>query len=339
MTIKDIARECGVAVGTVSRVLNNHPDVSEKTRKKVLEIVDKYDFVLNRNARMLKMQDGKFIVIIVKGSSSILLNSLLEIIQKRLEQLPYNTNVVVLDEYDNEALEARKIYYEQKPLGMIFLGGNPETFKDAFSEIHIPCVIISNMAENTDNINLSSVSTDDIIAAAYSAQYLVDNGHRKIGVIGGDIKSSDMSLRRYMGFLEVMDAAGCAFDYSKMYATAKYSFVGGYAAMEDLLSKCPDITAVFTMSDVMAIGACRKLKEMVRSVPEEISVVGFDGIPIAEYYCPKITTIRQKVEELSQNGLDILIDCIEKGVNPVHRTIPFEFIEGESVKRICLQEK
>ena len=137
MTIKDIARECGVAVGTVSRVLNNHPDVSEKTRKKVLEIVDKYDFVLNRNARMLKMQDGKFIVIIVKGSSSILLNSLLEIIQKRLEQLPYNANVVVLDEYDNEALEARKIYYEQKPLGMIFLGGNPETFKDAFSEIQV----------------------------------------------------------------------------------------------------------------------------------------------------------------------------------------------------------
>ena len=128
MTIKDIARECGCAIGTVSRVLNNHPDVSEKTREKVLAVVHKHNFILNENAKLLKAQDCKMLKVLVKGTSNILLNSLLERIQKRMEQLPYTASVVVLDEYDNEAKAANRIYYEQKPVGIIFLGGSPDLF-------------------------------------------------------------------------------------------------------------------------------------------------------------------------------------------------------------------
>ena len=143
MTIKDIARECGCAVGTVSRVLNNHPDVSEKTREKVLAVVKKYNFILNTNAKQLKQQDRKTLVIIVKGTSSILLNSLLERIQKKIEPLPYNASVVVLDEYENEAKAANRIYYQQKPVGVIFLGGSPDLFREDFEKLQVPCVVIS----------------------------------------------------------------------------------------------------------------------------------------------------------------------------------------------------
>ena len=86
MTIKDIAKECGCAIGTVSRVLNNHPDVSDKTREKVMAVVEKHGFVLNANAKQLKSQERKNLVIIVKGTSSTLLNSLLEMLQKKLGQ-------------------------------------------------------------------------------------------------------------------------------------------------------------------------------------------------------------------------------------------------------------
>ena len=334
MTIKDIANECGVAVGTVSRVLNNHPDVSDKTRKKVQEVVDKYGFILNQNAKQLKTQDNKTILILIKGSSSMMLNALLEDIQKRLEPLPYITRVIVLDEYDNEAQKALVAFYEQKPIGIIFLGGNPELYTEDFSKVKCPCVLISNRAENLENENLSSVSTDDQKAAEYIGEYIVSKGHKKIGILGGDVKVSDMSDRRYRGFLNALKKQNINFDYNNSYITAKYSFESGAEAAKEMLEKNPDVTAIFCMSDVMAIGACRQLKTMGYEIPEQISIAGFDGLPIAEFYCPRITTIRQIIPSLAETGLSTLLDSIE-GKNPsCHKMIPFQFVEGESVKNL-----
>lgn len=334
MTIKDIARECGVAVGTVSRVLNNHPDVSEKTREKVLAVVQKHNFILNTNAKQLKEQNRKTIVVIVKGTSSILLNSLLERIQKRIEPLPYNASVVVLDEYDNEAKAANRIYYEQKPVGIIFLGGSPDLFQEDFAKLLVPCVVISNEAQLIEGVLLSSVSTDNFTAAQYSANYLIQNGHEKIGVIGGDLGGSGITQRRYDGFLSAIQRAGLTFDYETAYVTSKYSFEDGAAAAKRLVEKFPDMTAIFAMSDAMAIGASRQLTDMGYKIPDDISIIGFDGISLADFYCPRLTTIRQLSDPLVDEGLRILLDSIENNALPVNKFIPFEFVQGESVKHI-----
>lgn len=334
MTIKDIAKESGYAISTVSRVLNNHPDVSDQAREKILEVVNKYGFVLNKNAKQLKQQESKTIVILVKGTSNILLNSLLETIQRQIEQTRYNSSVSVLDEDENEAQQACQIYYERKPLGIIFLGGNPARFKGDFTKIKIPCVLISNQAENVDNSNLSSISTDDTSAASFSTDQLIKNGHTKIGVIGGNIESSEISLRRYNGFLGSINRADMKFDFDKQYVTAKYSFEGGAAAAKRLIQAYPDLTAIFTMSDAMAIGACRQLSDMGYKIPEEISIVGFDGLPIADYFIPRLTTIRQSKETLARDGIEMLLNCIERNAPSSHKLIPFEFVEGESVKCI-----
>ncbi len=334
MTIKDIARESGFAVGTVSRVLNNHPDVSEATRQKVLEVVNKYGFVLNKNAKQLKESGSKTIVVMVKGTSNILFTAMLEIIQKQMENLPYMLSVVLLDEYDNEAYQASRVYYEHKPIGMIFLGGNPERYEDDFIKIKVPCVLISNQAHNVENGNVSSVSTDDTQAATFINDHLIKNGHTKIGVIGGNIDNSEISMRRYNGFMESMKKAGLSFDFDKAYVTTKYSFEGGATAAKQLIEQYPDLTAIYTMSDVMALGACRQLADMGYSVPEQISIVGFDGLPISEYYNPRLTTIRQSTENLAINGVEILIDSIENDAPSQHKLMPFEFIDGQSVRKL-----
>lgn len=333
MTIKDIARESGVAVGTVSRVLNNQDYVSKATREKVLEVVNKYGFELNQNAKELKARGSRTIVIIVNGASSILLNSLLETIQSKLEKLPYNTNVVTIDELDNEVEKAYNIYCEKKPLGIIFLGGNPERFKVDFEKIQVPCILVSTQAENQNYRNLSSVSTDDYKAMTEMTEYFIKKGHKKIGLISGDLNSM-VSNKRFRAFRETLELAGLNFDFDKSFACAKYSFEGGASACEDLLKKNSDLTAIIAMSDVMAIGACRKLKDLGYSVPDQISVSGFDGLPISNYYCPKITTIKQRQEELADVGVKALINCIEKKMNSVHKLVPYEFVEGESVKTI-----
>ena len=333
MTIKDIAKECGCAIGTVSRVLNNHPDVSEKTRQKVMAVVEKHGFVLNTNAKQLKTQDRKNIVIIVKGASSTLLNGLLEKIQKKLEILPYTANVVVLDENDNEGMVATRINFEQKPLGFIFLGGNPKKLRGDFEKVHIPSVLISNQAESLGSAYISSVSIDNMKASFTSAEFLLKNGHRKIGVIGGAL-DSEISSTRYEGFLSALISAGVHFDFDHSYEIAKYSFEGGALAAKRLIEKNPDITAVFTMSDAMAIGACRAFRDLGYKVPENISVIGFDGLAISDYLCPRLTTIRQIEEELACEGLNVLLDSIENKAPCCHKIVPFEFIEGESVKKI-----
>ena len=334
MTIKDIAKECGCAVGTVSRVLNNQDYVSVKTREKVMEVVNKYNFVLNNNAKALKARGTKTILILVKGTSNILLNNLLEKVQKNMEKLPYTSKVIVLDEYDNEAVEAEKELRETKALGIIFLGGNPERNREVFPRINCPCVLISTKADTEEHENLSSVSTDSYQASLLIARHFAKKGHDKIGIIGGDFSSSMVTKRRYEGFLEGLELSGMTFDAEKSYATAKYSLEGGAKAAEELVKKFPDVTAIFAMSDMQAMGACRKLKDMGFRVPEDISVVGFDGLPIAQYYCPKITTIRQNEEELAVQGLKTLLDAIEKKNGAAHKNIPFEFVEGESVREI-----
>lgn len=334
MTIKDIAKECGVGLGTVSRVVNDQAGVSIATREKVQAVIKKYGFVLNQNAKLLKAQDRHTIVVLVKGSSSIWLNSLLECIQNRLLSSPYTVDVVFLDEYENEALQACKIFYEWKPVGMIFLGGAPDVYKEDFEKVQIPCVIISNQAHSVDNENLSSVSTDDCDSSAYMAKYLLENGHTSIGIIGGDLKSSDLSRRRYDNFKKVLDDNGIAFNHETQYATAKYSFEGGAEAAKVLMQRSPKITAIFTMSDVMAIGAIRSLKDMGYSVPDDVSITGFDGLDLSEYVCPRLTTIKQQKELLVQQGIEVLLDGIELHKQCEHIFVPFEFIEGESVCKL-----
>ena len=333
MTIKDIAKECGCAIGTVSRVLNNHPDVSDKTREKVMAVVEKHGFVLNTNAKQLKAQERKNIVIIVKGASSTLLNGLLEKIQKKLEILPYIANVVVLDENDNEGLVATRINFEQKPLGFIFLGGSPKKLRGEFEKVHVPSVLISNQASSVGSEYLSSVSIDNLKASFTSAEFLLKNGHKKIGVIGGAL-DSEISSTRYEAFLSALISAGVHFDFEKSYEIAKYSFEGGASAAKRLIAKNPDITAVFTMSDAMAIGACRAFWDLGYKVPDDISVIGFDGLTISDYFCPRLTTIRQIEEELAGEGLNVLLDSIENKASCCHKIVPFEFIQGESVKKI-----
>lgn len=334
MTIKDIAKECGCAIGTVSRVMNNHPDVSEKTRQKVLEVVNKHGFVLNQNAKQLKAQDNKTLLIFVGGTSSVLLTSILEKIQQQLTSHDYNTRVIVLDEYENECEVATRMFFEQKPVGIIFLGGWPEHFREDFEKIKCPCVLISSYAGDTDFDNLSSICTNDFEGSKCAAAYLIKKGHRKIGAIGGDVSTSDLSTVRYNGFLEALKESGVSFNAEKSYAVAKYSFESGFDAARRLLEKDPDITAIFCMSDVMAIGAIRYLKNIGRSVPDDISIIGYDGISLADYYCPKLTTIKQLDNDLAKIGLGTILDAIEKKAPSKHQLIPFEFIEGESVKQL-----
>ena len=334
MTIKDIAREAGYSVGTVSRVLNNSSDVSDKARKRIMEVVDKYNFQLNNNARHLKRQSADGILILIKGTQNMLFAPIVEQMQGLIKKNDYACMIYYLDENDNEIEQAIQLCRERRPLGILFFGNNPEYFHKRFSEIKVPCVIVTNSASEFGFDNLSSVSTDDEAAAKFAVEHLLSLGHREIGILGGEMSISQTAFLRYKGCERAFFEHEMTFDPERQYVSGYFTISDGYYAMDTLLKKMPEVTAVFAVSDVMAIGAIRAIKDRGLRVPEDISVIGFDGIDIGKYTVPRLTTIRQHREEMATRGVEILLNSLNDKVAAVHEIEPFYLIPGESVRKL-----
>lgn len=332
VTIKDIAKESGYSVSTVSRVLNNRRDVSPEAKKRIDEIVAAHNFVPNNNAKHLKQITSKTLSVLVKGNSNMLFSSIVEEIQKNVEKTKYTVSIHYLDEDANEVEQAITLMQERKPLGMLFLGGNPEFFRKEFSKIKIPCVLVTNQGNELAFENLSSVATDDIEAAKAAVDFLIENGHEKIGILGGDTKLSHTSMQRLLGCRQSFLAHGLTDEPKDYYEKARFSFHSSYQAMNRLLDRNLGITAVFAMSDVMAIGAIRAIKDRGLDVPKDISIIGFDGITLADYYNPKLATIKQQSETLAVRSVEILLNAIDLKKSAIHEVVPFTVIAGESVR-------
>ena len=330
MTIKDIARMSGVGVTTVSRVLNDHPDVSEETRRRVLAVVAEQGFQPNTNARHLKQQTSASIAIIVKGTMNMLFADLVERCQQLLQDAGQNAAVYYLDEDANEVVYAVQLCRERKPLGILFLGGDLEFFQAEFGHITVPCVLLTNSARELDFPNLSSLTTDDEEAAYRVVRYLADRGHKNIGLLGGNWSCTQISYRRVLGCQRAFDELSLPFD-ARRCEPCRYSFSDAYDTTKRLLGRCPELTALFCVSDVMAMGAIRAIHDLGRRVPRDISVVGYDGIPLSRFSVPRLTTVRQDTQQLARQGVDLLLRNLQRPRPPVHGVVPFELIAGESV--------
>ena len=332
MTIKDIARESGYSVGTVSRVLNGTQGVSAAAREAVMAVVDKYHFQLNNNAKLLKQQTSGGIAIIIKGTQNMLFAAVVEPIQALIEKRGYASMMFYIGEDDNEVEEAYKVCQERRPLGILFLGSNREYLRQSFHLIKVPCVLVTNSAEGLEFENLSSVSTDDKAAAKTAVDYLFSMGHEHIGILGGNTANSPTALRRYMGVQASFEEHGIVFDDARQYITSYFSISDGYHAMERLLERMPELTAVFAMSDVTAIGAIRAIHDRGMRVPEDISVIGFDGIDVGRYMVPRLVTIRQYREVIAVRSVEILLSCIEGSSKSIYEVESFHLVPGESVR-------
>ena len=330
MTIKDIARLSGVGVATVSRVLNNHPDVSEDTRRKVLAVVAEQGFQPNTNAKHLKQQTSASIAVIVKGTMNMLFADLVERCQQLLQDAGRDAAVYYLDEDANEVAYAVQLCREYKPLGILFLGGDLEYFQAEFQHITVPCVLLTNSARALEFDNLSSFTTDDEEAACQVVRFLAGRGHKDIGLIGGNWSCTQIGYRRVRGYQRAFEQLGLPFDAQRC-EPCRYSYADAYDTTKRLLARCPELTALFCVSDVMAIGAIRAIHDLGRRVPEDVSVVGYDGIPLAQFSVPRLATVRQDTQKLAEQGVDLLLRSLQRPCAPVHAVVPFQLISGDSV--------
>ena len=333
-TIVDIAKMAGCSTATVSRVLNSSGRVSDKSRAKVMDAIKKTGFKLNTNAKNLKVKENNSIAIIVKGYNNLFFAPMIEQLQRLLHKHGMETSIVFCDEFSNEGYTAETVIGEYKPRGIIMLGGYDNSYLGGIQSTSIPIIMLANDASCFKMSNISSFVTDDKAAGKYAIQKLIDLGHKKICILGGFKDLSAPTLARYTGAMEAFKENNLEFDESLQYVESRYAIKSGYDAMKVLLRSNPDMTAVFAFSDAMAIGALKCLRDEKKRVPDDISIIGFDGIELSKYTNPTLTTIRQDTMSMASNGVQHLIDELENGIKPVYVKMAYQFEEGQSIKDI-----
>lgn len=330
MTIIDIARVAGVSVTTVSRVLNNHPDVSQKTRDKVMAAINENQYIPNDSARNLKRESLRAVAVIVKGFSNPIFTAMLEIIHQELENNDYLMLLHQVDPSQDEVAAAISFCKEKKPQGLIFMGGNFQHSRGMLSMLNVPYVMLTiTMHKNVDRSTFSSVTVDDYAAGYTVAKQAIKAGHRELAVIGSNANDRSISRLRIDGFRMALSDLHCDFEENHIAYAGQFSYQAGYDAAKHLLSRV-SFTCLFCISDILAIGAVRAIHDAGLTVPDNISVVGFDGIDEGRYHIPSLATMRQPQKEMALSGVQILLSHIRKRAPHKHLLFEPSFFMGES---------
>lgn len=328
-TIRDIAKKAGVGVSTVSRVLNERPDVSEETRRRVMEVVEACGFVQNRNARNLKNTKPVFGAIIVRGRRNMFLSDVAEEMLHCAQA--YKTPFIVkyIDEEDDEFGAMRRLYGERRAAGFILLGSRLDERSEAAAAMGAPMVFATVDAAGSGIANASSVCIDDRAATRAMMDRLVEHGHTRVAIFGGNSEGNDVFTRRYQGAMDSLKAHGISFD-PENYVVTRFSLEGAYESAKRFFAAHRDVTAVMAMSDTVAAGVIRALWEMGLRVPQDVSVTGYDGTEMARYFIPSIETVCQPTQMIARESVKLLCEMLEGGERR-YVTVDYSLVPGESV--------
>lgn len=338
LTIKDIAKYCGVGVSTVSRAINDDPGISPKTKERVLKVVKKFHYVPNNSARNLKMQESNTVALIVRGIDNIFFQSMLDGFQKELYRNGYDFLFHLVDEKSNVAISAIELAKEKRLKGVIILGGMMENPSEDLEQLAVPyvlCTVAHSMYTPTPNVNL--VAIDDAMESFKAVKYLIDKGHKRIAIISGREKDYAVGGQRLRGYKKALESEGIPLDDDLIgymeEDIPEFTTENGYAVAKKLLKRT-DFTALYCVSDMIAIGAYKAISEAGLSIPDDISVVGFDGIDLGRFTIPALTTVRQPKDEMVKSSVDLLMRAINGDDTPSQLFYPASLLERESVKEI-----
>lgn len=335
ITIIDIAKMCGVGVTTVSRAINNHPDISEETKAMIMKVIKENHYVPNNSARNLKRSASKTIAVLIKGITNPFFNRMIKVFDKEIQRKKYSFILQRVDDNQDEIEVAIELEKEKRLKGIVFLGGNFSHAKDKLEQLTVPFVLSTiGMTPGYEPHEYSTVSVDDFKESYKMVDYLCKLGHRKIAIITASMADVSIGRLRYEGYKQALEDNGLELN-EKLVGRMKeniesYSMENGYVVTKELLESGEDFTALFAVSDSLAVGACKAIFESGKSVPEDYSVAGFDGLDITFYYNPSITTIRQPVEEIAEETIKVLYDLINKKITHAHKVFPAELIVRES---------
>ena len=333
MTIKDVAERAGVSISTVSRVLNNHPDVRESVREKVLQVVRDLHYVPNNSARDLVRHQPDTIGVVLRGAANPFLISVFRSVEREVSKAGYNLIAQQIDTCDDELVVGASLVRSKRLRGLILLGGEFDYTEERVADLGVPfvCCTFTGSFGSLPKSNYSSVSIDDYAEAYQAVKTLIHYGHRRIAVLLGSSSDHSISELRYRGYCDALQDAGIPLDDALVAQSGSFEMIDVYKATKRLIYHNCDFTALFTISDLMAMAAIKALHSHGRRVPEDCSVISIDGIEMTRYTVPTLTTLIQPAEELGTQAVRILVDVLEGKGTHQHVRLATTLREGETV--------
>lgn len=312
-TIKDVAAQAGVSYQTVSRVINNKPDVTDETRRKVQHVIDTLGFRPNLAARSLPRQRSHIIGLIIPYEADYLFrdpNLLAQISGIDATANTYDYNVLLSTAGNSNAgIDAFERFLHNRVAdgALVIETASSQAGSKLLAAENYPYV---TLGYDPGPANGYCVHSNDREGARQVTQHLLDRGHRRIGLINGPATGAVVSLEeRLLGHRQVLAEAGLAFDPALM-VYGDYTRLGGQRATEQLLALPQPPTAIFALNDRMAMGAIRTLHAANLRVPEDVAVVGFDDIGTAADFNPPLTTVRLPSKAVGQLAAQMLFDLV-----------------------------
>lgn len=313
VSIKDIAKEAGVTISTVSHVLNGSKHVTPPTAEKVRKAVKKLGYRPNRIARSLRTQSTEAVGVIVPDIKNPFYAIIIQEMERVARQRGY-TLILGCTFYDlDEEKRQMQVLMDQFVDGLIFFGGYDcvEHLRYA-RERNIPVVSVDR---EIDDPEIPAVLTDNVTATEEVVNYLVSCGHREIGYVSFSFERQTVPRRRYEGFRSGLEKNGLTYNPDFVIiddSTKLQEAAGTYKIVKERFSGGVIPTAFVTISDLFAYGLIRALQELGYRVPEDVSVTGFCDNRIGDFFMPRLTTIVQPMEKMGASGMNMLLDMIER---------------------------
>ncbi|MFO8069745.1 MAG: LacI family DNA-binding transcriptional regulator [Alkalibacterium sp.] len=332
-TIKDVAKHAGVSIGTVSRVFNGYTDIGEATKIKVLKIADELEYSPNLSARSLSSKKKRNIALLLNNlelnnKANLSMDVLSGVYQYTLE-MDFEFFLIPITTAQQKEKSLQKFLNERDISGAVIQGlRTDDPYIKEIGKSPIPIVLVDIELEGD---HVGSVSVDNELAAYEAVSHLLSLGHENIALINGR-KEANVTVRREAGYLKAMETKQLEIR-PELIQYANFSEEIAYIMALDLLRNYPDLTAFFCASDIMAIGVMKAVKEIGKTIPEEISVFGFDDITLAQYLSPPLSTVTQDMKDIGYQAAKLLSRFILKEeIKDSHVFVPHSLTIRETTK-------
>jgi LacI family transcriptional regulator len=329
VTIYDVAREAGVSMATVSRVVNNNPNVKPQTRKKVYEAIERLGYRPNAVARGLASKKTTTVGVVIPDIANAIFAEVARGIEDIANMYHYNIILCNADKRKEKEIRVVNTLLEKQVDGLLFMGGAvTDEHLQAFNTSNVPIVLCATTDEKGI---IPSVDIDHEAAAFDAVNKLIEEGHRAIAMISGTLQDPANGYARFQGYKRALEQAGLP--YREEYVrVGNYKYESGIEATQYFIGLAERPTAIFSATDEMAIGAIHALQDSGISVPEDISVISVDNSRVASMVRPLLTTVAQPMYDIGAVSMRLLTKLMKKeSIDQAKVILPHDLVVRKSV--------
>ncbi len=323
-----IAKQAGVSKSTVSRVLNDKPNVSAETRRKVLRVIEKFNYRPNSSAKSLATSKTKTIGLVVSDITDPFFAEFVKGAEAKVIEEDYNMMLSNTHWVVEEELKYMRMFQEGRVDGILMISGpngKSDDYLNSLATKETPIVLIDRKVKNKD---IPKINVNNFNAAYKGTKYLLELGHKKVAFVKGtDIAASNASEDRTEGYKKALSDFGIE---DELIFSGNFDRETAYQITFQILKQYQDVTAVFYASDVMAVGGIKAIKELELRIPQDVSIIGCDDLELASLVDPPLTTLKQPRYKMGYLGMERLINKLEGREDKFNNDMVFEM---ELIKR------